>query len=386
MRILIDVGHPAHVHYFKHFIAEMERRGHAVLVTARDRQEVHALLDAYGIRYVSRGTGAGSTLGRVLYLPKADYFVYRAARRFRANFFMSFMSPYAAHASKLLGVPHIGFDDTEHSTTVFRLYKPFVDALFTPHSYRRAFGAKQFRFRGYMELCYLHPDRFTPDESVRETLGVGADERYAIVRFIKFGAVHDKKLSGFSTANRIRLVKALQKHLRVFISSEGALPEELEPYRLPTRAEQIHDAMYYADLYIGDSVTMATEAACLGTPSIRCGGVAKTEEDVGNFVELEDYGLVSLFHSSEQEEAISEALKLAAQPDAKAVWARRRQRLMDGMVDVTALMVWAAETFPESLDTLRDLPGQLVQPSEFRDGSTVTGWDHAPLDTVGAVS
>ncbi len=37
MRILVDIGHPAHVHFFKNFIWEMEKRGHEFIVTARDK-------------------------------------------------------------------------------------------------------------------------------------------------------------------------------------------------------------------------------------------------------------------------------------------------------------------------------------------------------------
>jgi hypothetical protein len=38
MKILIDIGHPAHVHFFKNAIRELEGRGHEVKVTARDKE------------------------------------------------------------------------------------------------------------------------------------------------------------------------------------------------------------------------------------------------------------------------------------------------------------------------------------------------------------
>ncbi len=37
MKILIDMGHPAHVHSFRNAIRELEKRGHSVKVTARDK-------------------------------------------------------------------------------------------------------------------------------------------------------------------------------------------------------------------------------------------------------------------------------------------------------------------------------------------------------------
>ena len=38
MRIFIDIGHPAHVHYFKNFIWKMEEKGHTIFISARDKE------------------------------------------------------------------------------------------------------------------------------------------------------------------------------------------------------------------------------------------------------------------------------------------------------------------------------------------------------------
>jgi len=37
MRILVLIGHPAHVHNFRHFISEMEKRGHVLKVLAVEK-------------------------------------------------------------------------------------------------------------------------------------------------------------------------------------------------------------------------------------------------------------------------------------------------------------------------------------------------------------
>ena len=37
MKLLVDMGHPAHVHFFRHAIRELESRGHEVRITARDK-------------------------------------------------------------------------------------------------------------------------------------------------------------------------------------------------------------------------------------------------------------------------------------------------------------------------------------------------------------
>ena len=44
MRILIDIGHPAHVHYFKNFNVQMKSKGHTILFVARDKEVTIELL------------------------------------------------------------------------------------------------------------------------------------------------------------------------------------------------------------------------------------------------------------------------------------------------------------------------------------------------------
>ena len=39
---------------------------------------------------------------------------------------------------------------------------------------------------------------------------------------------------------------------------------------MPIPPESIHSLLYYAKMFIGDSQTMTTEAAILGTPALKC--------------------------------------------------------------------------------------------------------------------
>jgi predicted glycosyltransferase len=51
MRILIDIGHPAHVHYFRNFIKIMEKKEHEFLIISRNKEIEHYLLKSYNISY-----------------------------------------------------------------------------------------------------------------------------------------------------------------------------------------------------------------------------------------------------------------------------------------------------------------------------------------------
>jgi predicted glycosyltransferase len=44
MKILIDIGHPAHVHYFRNFIKLMEQKGHSFLIIAKNHNITYKLL------------------------------------------------------------------------------------------------------------------------------------------------------------------------------------------------------------------------------------------------------------------------------------------------------------------------------------------------------
>ena len=58
MKIFVDIGHPAHVHYFKNLILNLKDKGHEFLITARKKDVSQELLDNYNIPYTSRGTGS----------------------------------------------------------------------------------------------------------------------------------------------------------------------------------------------------------------------------------------------------------------------------------------------------------------------------------------
>ena len=55
MKILIDIGHPAHVHMFHPFAVEMQKRGHVVLFTCRDKEFEVKLLTRYGLNFINFG-------------------------------------------------------------------------------------------------------------------------------------------------------------------------------------------------------------------------------------------------------------------------------------------------------------------------------------------
>lgn len=354
MTILIDIGHPAHVHYFRNFYRLMTAGGHHILFTARKKEVSHELLQSYDIPFTSRGTGKNSMQGKLLYLPRANFILWRVARKHKPDVFMSFSSPYAAQVSKLFGKPHIALDDTEHAKLGQLMYRPFTDIILSPSCYKGEKASKQFFFHSYMELCYLHPNRFMPDENIHTLLGIEKGQPYVVLRFVSWNATHDSGHSGMSLENKRKAVRLLSQYAQVFISSEAPLPKDLEPYKISIPPDRIHDVLGGASLFMGESATMASESAMLGTPAIYLDNDGRGYTD-----ELEkNYQLVFNFTESEddQQKAIHKAEALLKKADLKEISRARRQRMLADKIDPTAFLVWFVENWPQSMRIIKENP------------------------------
>jgi len=342
MNIFIDIGHPAHVHYFRHFTKEMQAKGHSIFISARDKEVTLTLLDYYQIPYVNRGKGRNGFVGKLLYIFQADWFLLRHARKFKPDVFLSFGSPYASHTAWLLRKPHIAFDDTDHNVFEHLLYVSFTKAILTPRVYQKDYGTKHFRFDGFMELCSLHPNRF-------RTVSEPGTEKYIILRFVSWKASHDMGLAGLSMADKYNLVKQLSRFARVIISSESPLPDDLKSYGYSVHPAKMHELLAGAELLVSESLTMSAESAFAGTPTL-CISTALA----GTLDEEVRLGLIELFRTSDG--VIDRAIALLETPDYKKTFGQKSAVIVNGLCDLTALMIWFVENYPKSAEEFRANP------------------------------
>lgn len=341
MRFAVDILHPAHVHFFRNFIGEMQSRGHDFVVTARDKECAVDLLRAYGIpvEVISeQATGAIRLIGELV--GRTSRF-WRLMRRFRPDFLLGIMGPTIALAGRLLPAKTVIFYDTEMATVSNWFSYPLSHVVCTPTCYqKKVIGSRHITYPGYHELSYLHPKRFTPNPEVLSAQGLDTERPIYLVRFVSWEASHDVGELGFSRAAKQDLVERLSRRGQVLISSEAPLPEALERYRFSLPVKQIHHVIAFADLLVGESATMASEAAVLGTHAIF---VSKTGRGYTDEQEA-DYGLVHNFTDRQSSEALTMVDRLLALEDLKGDAAQRRARLLDDKIDVTA---WMIELFEE---------------------------------------
>lgn len=351
LRLIVDIGHPGHVHFFKNFIWAMRDKGYEILITASKKDVTLNLLDAYNLEYiVTSERYSGIMLGYELL--RRDLQLYKIAQKFKPDIIMGINNTIAAHVSRVTKAKSIIFTDTEHAKIANAITFPFSDVICTPSCYRGDIGPKQICYNGYHELAYLHPNRFTPDPSVLDEIGLIKDDRFIVLRFVSWQASHDIGHHGIQ--DKVGLVKNLEQYGRVLITSEGALPPELQPYRIRVSPEKLHDLLYYATLYIGEGATTASECAVLGTHAVYVNtlGLGYISE------EAERYHLISDLsgQSCTDEIVIAEAKKLLENKKLTQDGKNKRKLLLQDKIDVTAFMVWLIENYPESADTMKNKP------------------------------
>jgi len=336
VRILLDITHPAHVHFFRNAIDVWKEQGHDVVIAARDKDIVTDLLERTGLDYQNLGSAREGLAGLGMELFVRDFRLLRCARKHQPDVLAGIGGIFIAHVGFLLGIPSVVFTDTENATISNRLTFPLATSVVTPRCYEGSVPRKKhISYPGYHELAYTHPNRFHASPAALEAFDLKQGDPFIVMRLVSWRAAHDVRDYGFGDLSAA--VRQLQRHGRVLISSERPLPADLEPLRIVAHPELVHHLLYYARLFIGESATMASESATLGTPAIL---VSTSRRGYTN--ELENrYGLAFTFSDREgaQEQALNKASEILGSPDPDQTWEDNRNKMLDEMIDVTQFVV-----------------------------------------------
>jgi predicted glycosyltransferase len=338
VRILFDIVHPAHVHFFKHVIRTLEARGHSTHIVARQKDVTTLLLDHLGLRYdVTGRSGRKGRLGQAAELVHRDWDLARVARRFKADMILT-RNPAGAQVGRLLGIRSVfDTDDGRAAGVHFWSAAPFAHVITTPDCIGEDYGRRHIQYPGYKQTAYLHPNHFTPDPRVLDELGVAPGQRLFLVRFVEMVASHDLSEGGLPADAKRGIIARLQRAGRVFVTHEGKLPAELEPLRFPLPPDRLHDALAAASLLVGDSQTMAAEAAVLGTPNLRVSSWAGRLTVLGEMQER--YGLTYAYRPTQVREALAHLDRWLEEPSLRDQFADKRRRMLEEKVDVAQWFV-----------------------------------------------
>jgi len=341
MKILIDITHPAHVHFFKHAIWAWEKSGQRVIITSRDKDLTRYLLDQYRFDHQLLSKARKGMMGLALEMLERGSKLWPLVRREQPAIMIGIGGTFIAPIGKLTGIPVIAFTDTEHAKVSNAITFPLVNAVSTPACYENEVKQKHITYPGYHELAYLHPNHFTPDPTKLQSFGVSPDTPYILIRLVAWSSGHDFGDSGFSDLKTA--VQKLSQYGKVLISSEVSLPPKLATHEITVSPEEIHHLLAFAKLYIGESATMASEGAVLGVPSIF---ISTSTRGYTNEQEYK-YDLVYTFSDphTAQKQGLEKALFLLQNPNLQTDWQIKREKMLNKTIDVTLFIMDIVEKY-----------------------------------------
>ena len=336
MTLLVYLGHPAHFHLFKESIKNLQSKAVKVVIVIKSKDVLEKLLIDSKLDYlnISEANNKGSAYKN---FAKRLFNLAKIIRNHKPNLLVGSAAELTI-LGKLFGIPsYIFFEDDFEAVKKFaKIAGPLATKLVCPDCCSAwKWNAKKLGYKSYHELAYLHPNHFTPDaEKVKSIFNL--NEKNFILRFAQLTAYHDVGKSGITTDIAQQLIDMLSAHGNVFITSERALEPQFEKYRIQISPLDIHHALYFADMYIGDSQTMTAEAAVLGTPAIRF------NDFVGELSYLEElehtFNLTYGIKTNHPEKLLDKVNELLQAPDLKKEWRNRRQKMLKERIDFAEFM------------------------------------------------
>ncbi|WP_094229076.1 DUF354 domain-containing protein [Methanolobus psychrotolerans] len=334
MRILLDVSHPKDINVFNNVILSLQEKGHDIKLVARAKENTKKIIEEHGFN-AEYGPHYSKFINKLIGIPYVDYWLFKVARGYRPDIFVSFGSPYSAHVSRILRKPHIAFIDTEIASFAINLMLPFTDTVYTSNSFNLELGKKQKRFDSYLELAYLHPSYFSPDRHVLEKYDLN-EKSYILLRLSALSSHHDINAQGFSFNSENELkdyIDKLEEYGQIIIFSEEKNWELIDKYSLLIDPKDFHNILYYSKMCIGEGATMVSEAAILGVPSIY---VSNTRR--GYLDELEHkYDLC--YTLMNKEEALKKAIFIIENKEHQVQWDKKRELMLDEKVDLVKYII-----------------------------------------------
>jgi predicted glycosyltransferase len=310
LRALFDIVHPADVLFFKRPIEILAARDADILILSRHKDITCALLDEFGFSHQPTTSAGKGVFGLASELVRRETATILAARRFNPDVMIGFGGAAIALAGRILKIPAISFYDSENARLQTRLAWPFIAKLYVPETYGGPTPrGRTTRIPGTKELSYLHTSAFVPstDIALRNGFEPGVDNFF--VRVVAWRANHDLGKSGWSEETLRCVVEWLETRGRVHLSSEMPLPREFDRLIYRGSITDVHHLIGHCRLLVGESATMASEAAILGVPAIYSG-----YDFPGYVKELEATGLLYNLPNGSQDSLLALIERALARP------------------------------------------------------------------------
>lgn len=357
MNIVIYMGHPAHYYIFKNVIPQLRNDGHHVELLIKKKDVLQELLDNEGLDYhnILEEGRSDSKLGILWGLIKRAHRLNSFCSKFHPDLLVG-TSVENSFIGKVRGIPviNVNEDDADVVPLYAKLSYPWANVILNPDVCNSGkWDVKATKYKSYHELAYLHPNNFVPSKEVVNKYFT-ADKPYFIMRFAKLKAHHDTGIKGINSDMARHIIDLLSPHGRVYITSERKLEADLEQYRIQIRPIDMHHIMAFADLYVGDSQTMAAEAGVLGVPFVRFNDFVGR---IGYLKDLEDNYQLGFGIKTDQEDKLFKVIEeIVNNLDRKELYRKRKEKMLSEKIDFAKYLVWFIENYPESEKIIKDNP------------------------------
>ena len=358
MRILFYFGHPAQYLFARATIKRLLKKlDFEVKVLIKTKDVLEDLLKADGISYTNilpqeRGRSKFQIGWSLI---RRNIKILPIILKKRPDLMIS-TDASIAQLGKLLNIDSISITEDDYTVikTLGDLTYPFTNSVLCPEVCDVGkWQNKKVGYKGYMKLGYLHPNVFTPRESIKQKYGLAND--YVIIRLAKLTAHHDFGIKGINQNLLGQILKMIEENgLRPYITAEGQLNNDLKEYELNIEPADMHDILALSRLLICDSQSMSVEAAMLGVPSIRYSDFAGR---ISVLEELEHtYGLTYGFKVGDEEAIINKIYELLSLENMSKNYQEKRKKMLSEKIDVTEFLEWFISNYPKSKDTINSNP------------------------------
>lgn len=362
MKALFFLAHPAHFHLLKHTILSFNVKKIEVVVVIKSKDILEELLKSNGIPYVNIYKYEKKGRHRLLVFFQSiigliirDFKLARIVLKEKPSYLVG-TDWSIIHVGFLFGIPSIVLnEDDTNATPENKYFYPLAKTLLIPSCCDPGmWERKRISYNSYHELAYLHPRQFTADIEIIKQFNPNL-EPYVIIRMVNLSASHDIGKGGLN----IGLVKEIIQYakdsgVKIYITSEKPLAAEIENFRIPIHPKEIHHALYYANLFIGDSQTMATEAAVLGTPYIRFNDFVG---ELGTLEELEEkYCLGFGFRTDQSDQMLKKTKELIHIKNLKELFKEGHKKLLSEKINYAEFLTWFIENYPLSIEVMKVSP------------------------------
>lgn len=348
MKYLFFFVHPSKFHVFRPTINELLSKGHEVEVLITSKDVLEDLLKSENWNWKNifpegrKMKGVSPYISSTINLFRTIWRLYSYTRNKKYDLFIT--DDLLVYIGKLKKIPTIVFNDDDIQVVrQFAIIMAVADHILAPDiTDLGRYNSKKIGFPSYKELAYLHSNYFVPDISVVKEFNP-SQEKYAIIRIVSLRAYHDVGKKGISDVQILQIIGILKTIGRVFIVAERPLPSSLEEYRIKLSPQKILHALAFAEIFVGDSQTMTSEATILGVPAFRC------NDFVGKISVVDEketrYQLSFNFLTKDYDKMIIKLREFVDEVDFKEKFQKNRNRLLSEKIDLAKFMIWYFENF-----------------------------------------